>query len=133
MKKLTIFDHLKNLTVYKKDLNINDMSSYDPYMINRFVSMKHIFLPFVEIINRYSNLKKKVHYDYYKSILPKRNIYFQYIKKGKEYNKTEKEFVAKYFQVGMKDAEEYINILTKSQIDEIINKYSSDIKKTKNL
>ena len=122
---MNIFDYLKSMTENKDDLDFsNDEVSkgYQPYMINRYISMIDVFAEFVNEINKY-DLPKDIHYNIYKSILPKRKLFFPYIKKSKDLDLEEKKYIAKYFEIGLKEAEEHIKILSEEQIHEILNIY----------
>ncbi|MFW6272629.1 MAG: DNA polymerase clamp loader subunit A [bacterium] len=123
---MKLFDYLNALTLKDKEVNFDnpeDRNEYKPYIINRFVSMSEVFIPVVNEINRYE-IPKEAHYTYLDSIIPKRKQYFKYIKASKDLTLEEKKYVAMYFEVGLKDAERYIKILSKDQIDEIINVYT---------
>lgn len=123
---MDLFEHLKNLSREDRQLNTKDDSeikSYTPYMINRFVSMAEMYVPFVNEINKHSDIPKHVHYRFYNSILPKRNHFFRYIKKKKDLQAEEKKYLAVYFECGIKDIEQYIKILSKDQIKEILAKF----------
>ena len=124
---MELFDYLKSLTDKKEDLDFNNEEihkGYQPYMINRFVSMAEVFIPLVNEINSFQ-VPKDVHFKYMFSILPKRKQYFKYIKGSKDLSEKEKKTISHYFQVGKREAEEYIRVLDKKQIDEILEIYRS--------
>lgn len=79
---LSLFDHLNNLSDKKIDFNPNDHKNYEPYMINRFVSMCDLFIPLVNEINRY-DVPKDVHYKYYLNSIPKGNSFLNIFPKKK--------------------------------------------------
>lgn len=119
---MKLFDYLDAMTVDNKNLDFNDdevNKKYPAYMINRFVSMSEIYVPVVNEINKY-DVPKDTHYNYYFSILPKRKHYFKYINKKKDLTQKEKIIIAKYFEIGLKDAERYIQLLDEEQISEIL-------------
>ena len=121
-----IFQHLKNLTEKKEPWDArNDerVKSYDNFMINRFLSMVELFIPLVNQANRYPNISKEAHYNFFLSVLPKRQFYFKYIKKEKELNKESKEAIAEYFEIGKKEVDSYIEQLTEHQIEQIVKKF----------
>jgi len=123
---MELFDYLDGLTVDNKDLDFSDEEvnkGYPGYMINRFVSMSEIYVPVVNEINKY-DVPNSTHYRYYFSILPKRKHYFKYIKKKKDLDQKEKMVIARYFEVGLKDAERYIQLLDEKQIKEILEIFS---------
>lgn len=121
-----IFQHLKNLTSEKIPWDArNDafVKAYDKFQISRFLSMIDLFLPLVNQVNRYPNISKEAHYNFFLSVLPKRQFYFKYIKKEKEVNKEAKEAIAEYFEIGKKEVDSYIEQLTEHQIEQIVKKF----------
>ncbi|MFW6130574.1 MAG: hypothetical protein ACOC56_05255 [Atribacterota bacterium] len=124
---MELFDYLRALTNENKELDFNNdeiRKGYNPYIINRFVSMSEVFVPVVNEINEHE-VPKDVHYRFMFSILPKRKQYFKYIKKNKDLSLKEKKVIAHYFEVGLKEAEEYIRIMQSEQIQEVLEIYRS--------
>ena len=120
---MELFDYLKALTERNDFVDFDNeevRKDYQPYLINRFVSMAEVFIPVVNEINRY-DLPKNTHFRYMFSLLPKRKQFFPYIKKAKDLTQTEKLILANYFEVGLKEAERYISILDEKQIEEILS------------
>jgi len=126
IKKKPIFEHLKDLTERKISLDMSDpgeTGSYEPFMINRFVSMCEMYLPLVNEVNQISDLPKDVHHRYYLTTLPKRKQFFKYIKKSKDVDKVSKERISEYFECSMRVADIYAEILETEQIKEIKQKF----------
>lgn len=128
MAKYSIFEHLKNLTENKEDWNPDNddqVSSYNVYMINKYISMSEMYIPIVNEINQY-NVPKDINYNYYYDVLPKRKQYFKYIKKttGHELTDSQKSILYDYFQIGPKQVDQYIEIMTKEDLDEIFELYN---------
>lgn len=122
---MELFDHLNNLTQFKKEVDFSNdevKKSYNKFYINRFFSMVDFFVTVVNEINKY-DLPDKDHYNYYLNVLPKRKYFFNYIKKPKELDEQEKKYIADYFEIGKKEAETYINMLGEDEIQEILNIY----------
>ena len=61
----------------------------------------------------------------YSNILPKGKQYLKYIKKKKDtiYNTQVIQKLAEYFQLSLSESEDYLNLLSKDQIREIVSKY----------
>ena len=85
--------------------------------------MVDVYLPVVNEINQYSDIPKETHYRYYSSILPKRKHFFKYIGKKKDSTIEEKERIAEYYECSPKEAERYMDVLTSSQIKDIVKIY----------
>ena len=120
---MELFDYLKALTERNEFLDFDNeevRKGYQPFMINRFISMTEVFTQVVNEINRFSDIPKETHFRYFFSVLPKRRQFFNYIKKPKDLSRDEKLVIANYFEVGLSDAERYINILSEKEIKEIL-------------
>jgi len=123
---MELFDYLNGLTHKKEEQNFEDeevSKGYFPYIISRWISMTEAFIPLVNEVNKYSDIPKQQHYNFFLTTIPKRKNFFEYIKKKKEVDDAEKKLVAHYFECSLKEAEEYCDILDNEQIKEIINIY----------
>lgn len=125
---MTLFEHLHEITVRKSDLDFTDDNvnkNYSQYAINRWMSMIDVYIPIVNELNRYVAMDNQTHYRFYKSVIPKRNQkqYFPYIKKVKDLTFEEQKYIAHYFEIGTREAKEYIKILSEEQIHEILETY----------
>ena len=82
---MTIFDWLNQISYDKRSwssFNSEEHESFNPYMINRFISMKETYIDFVNTIQKYS-INKESLYNYYCQLIPKRKTFFRYIKPKK--------------------------------------------------
>ena len=123
---MTLFDWLKELTGKKRDwdsFSDKEKESFNPYMINRFLSMHQ---PFIELINYVQTVPytdKEKYYRLYCNLLPKQNVWLKYIKpKMKQPNKKLLETIASLYEVSTKQAANWINILDKKYIKEALQK-----------
>jgi hypothetical protein len=121
---MTKWDHWKNLTINKVFIDDNDqeaMSSYEPFQINKILSMSTLNLNHAVELNC-ANLPKETHYRYLFNLLPKAflKVSEQYPKK---YNKEDEEHVRKYFEFGTRDLQQAMEILTTEDIRNIRKKY----------
>lgn len=122
---MKLSEYLNAITKDKTELDFNDnevKKGYVPYIINRFVSMCDLYIPIVNQINQY-DLSKDIHFKFYQALLPKRKQFFKYIPKAKDLNVDEKRKIAKYFEIGLKEAEQYIRIMSQEDIDKILEIY----------
>lgn len=122
---MILFDYLKAVTNPKVELDFSDpvvSKDYDIYMMNRWISMCETFLPVCSQINMY-DLPKEAHYKYYKSLLPQRNIFFEYIKKEKDFTFEEKKILAKHFCANIRKIDEMIDMMDEKETKEILNIY----------
>ena len=123
---MEIFDVLDSFTKDKTENPFNNLEfdkMYNPYLINRWVSTTEVFLPLVNLINRYDNIPKENHYEYLKNTLPQRKFYFRFPKLKKDINNKTKNNIIKYFECGQEDFEVIINTLSDDIIEIINSKY----------
>ena len=93
---MTIFDWLNQISYDKRSwssFNNEDRESFNPYMINRFISMKGDYIDFVNTIQKHSKPKKSKFNSELITILSKhfkvskREIKDSYHLIGKDYSK----------------------------------------------
>jgi hypothetical protein len=81
-----LLDHLNNITYYKigwDNLEDSDKKTFDPYMINRFLSMEFGYLEIINLLQKYIySMPKRNIYQLYINFLPKKKIYNKYIRKN---------------------------------------------------
>lgn len=144
IKAATIFDHLNNVYIAKPEWNsISDLdkSSWNTYMINRWVSMKFDYLPVINDVQKYTigNLDNREAYNIYRGFFPKAKVYAKYIKAidSEKYNPDLVDLISLYYSCGTTDALVYLDIFFKDddnleELVSIISKYGktdSEIKK----
>lgn len=123
---MTIFDHINSITYSKIEwdsLSSDDKKSWETYMINRFISQKVEYIELVNFIQKYSFLEPKYIYNIYKGLLPKQREYFKYIKATSKKVQTNEDIkaLARYWMCSCSEAVEYMDILPKKTIKEILN------------
>ena len=124
-KPMDLFEILDAMTVHKYDLDFSDESISKPYsqfVINKFLSMCEILLPYVEEVC-VMKLSDEMHYEYLCSVLPKRKFYYKFIKATKDVDAEDKRYIADYFEIGIKDVEGFIDIIDEDEVKNILSKY----------
>lgn len=122
---MNLFDHLKEVTEFKVGLDFNNSEvskSYDPYMMNRYISMCEMYIPIVAELNKY-NIPKDIQYMFYMNALPQRKHFFKYIKRKNDINKDEKRIIAKYYDVNINKVDEILTLISETAVQTILNKY----------
>ena len=138
MKSKSLFDHIKEITNnqrpnYWDDLDDASKKSWNNYMVHRFISMKPEWIEVVNEIQQYWELKPKSVYQFYTDVLPKGRTFLRYVKSKKK-SKVEKwamEHLRDYFQTSSREIEEYLEMMTKQQVETIIMKYGVTDKELK--
>ena len=104
-------------------------------MVNRFLSMNMGLLELVNELQKFTigQLSPRDVYKMYLDFLPKRRSFDKYIKgkKDDKYNSNVLEYLAKYYQVSQREVRDYLEILSKDDITEILLKYGLDKKEIK--
>lgn len=144
IKAATIFDHLNNIYTSKpewNDISDLDKSSWNTYMMNRWISMKFDYLPVVNDVQKYTigNLDNREVYNIYRGFFPKAKVYAKYIKAddSEKYNPDLIDLISLYYSCGINDALMYLDVFFKDtdsleELIAIISKYGktdAEIKK----
>ncbi len=139
MKSKGLFDHLNQVTQiqnknYWKNLTESDKKTWSNYMINRFLSMKMEWTDFVNEIQKLK-LDSRMLYLVYSNTLPKGRQFLKYIKNKKQtiYNTQVVQKVSEYFEISQSESEDYLNLLSKEQIRELVSKYGYTDKELKQM
>ena len=117
---MNIFDHIKNITTNKGPYLGEE--GWNNWMINRYLSMDPDYCEVVNIVQKNTwQMKGEYLYNLYKDLIPQQYKYLKYIKakNKKEYKVEQVEAIQAYFEVSKKEAKEYIDMLPKSEIENI--------------
>jgi len=115
---MTIFDWLKEITTTKtawSSFTEDQQNSFNSYMVHRFVSMYEEYTEVANYGQRIPYPEKEKTYKYYCHMLPKKNVFLKYVKGS------------------LGEAEEYIELLKKSGVEQILEKSGIDEKEIKKL
>ena len=139
MKPKGLFDHINQITTnqtkdYWNTLTESDKKTWSNYMINRFLSMKMEWTDFVNEIQKLKLAPRQL-YLVYSNVLPKGKQYLKYIKKkkGPIYNTQVIQKVSEYFEISQSESEDYLKLLSKKQIRELVSKYGYTDKELKQM
>ena len=123
---MTLFDWLKELTGKKRDwdsFSDKERESFNPYMINRFLSMHQ---PFVELVNYVQTIpytEKEKYYTVYCGLLPKQNVWLKYIKSKMKQPTTELvEALSKIYECSIREATTAVATLDNDVLEDILYK-----------
>lgn len=87
---------------------------------------------FIEIVNEVQkyNLTPDMVYKFYIDVLPKGKRWLKYVKKTakQKFESGLVELFAKHFEASILESTEYIELLSRSEIEEILDKYGLDAK-----
>jgi len=128
----TIFDWLNQITQTKsspEEFTEESWDSWNSYMIHRYLSMDINYIDIVNYVQKINPQNKKQIYSIYREMIPKQKVWLKYIKSQTPKKKEELvEYVAKYFECSLGEADHYIDILRETGIRGILGEMGVDIK-----
>lgn len=116
------FDYVRDITQEKKNLIVDEDTekAYNPFLVNRALSYHRDCIMFSNEMNVQNHIDKKLQNDFLLNTV--RSYKRPYSKWFKHEINEDVEYIAKYFGISMKQAREYLTILSKEQIQEIKQK-----------
>ena len=134
---MTLWQWLEQITFKKEDWNSfteDQQSSFNPYMVHRFVSMYYGYIDIANIAQKIPLTEKEKVYTIYKTMLPKKKVYLKYVKNENKTNYQElAEYIADYFECSLGEADEYISLLQEVGVRSILWKMGVDDDETEKL
>ena len=137
---MTIFDWINQILVKKKhwnDFSEDEQKKFSPFIINRWLSMDKDFLEIVNFFQKYSigTLEPREVYKWYCDMLPKGKRFNKYIKgkKDKKYNTELLEIMVTHFECSKSQVKDYLDLIAKDELIEILEKYGMNEKTIKRL
>jgi hypothetical protein len=106
------------------------------YMLHRFISMNPNYAPVVNVIQKYTSIPERAHYQFLTEILPKGKQFNKYIKgdKDEKYKDWLVDIVSKHYHVSKAEAIQYLEIYythNKPALRELCGTYGVDTKTLK--
>ena len=132
-----IFGWLDEITVQKSPSESFSNKSWDnwnSYMVHRFLSMNKYYIDIVNYVQKMNPQSKKEIYTIYKEMIPKKKLWLKYLKKESKTNtKKISEYIGEYMEVGLREANDYISILGKEGIKNILHSMGIEDKEVKKI
>ena len=128
------FDHIKNLHTKKRtwnDFNDEEKKSFNVFIINKALSMNPNYLGVINMVQNYTGLNQilsqKEVFNLYYSLLPTKFRFYKWIKGEKtKKDKDKAEYLAIHFKISTREAYDYLKILDRKTINQIIKNYKND-------
>ena len=137
---MTIFNWINEILVSKKhwnDFTEDEQKKFSPFIINRWLSMDKDFLEIVNFFQKYSigTLEPREVYKWYCDMLPRGKRFNKYIKgkKDKKYNTELLEIMVTHFECSKSQVKDYLDLIAKDELIEILEKYGMNEKTIKRL
>ena len=129
---MTLFDWLEEITVKKTSPdNFPEKSwdSFNSYMVHRYLSMDINYVELVNYVQKISPQNKKQIYTIYREMIPKKKVWLKYTKSSaKKRPQSISEYVAKYYECSLGEADYYIDIIQEHGVRNILWKMGVDQK-----
>ena len=121
-KRRSLFDHVKHIRQvqdpdYYKNLSEDDRKSFNHFMIVRALSMdEQIVETMAELYQFFDKIPSPQFYQLLIALVPKSTRFYPWVKsKSMKHNKELLNFVAKRFTVSKHQANEYVNLLLRTE------------------
>ena len=127
-----IFDWLNEITYHKRPWSIfnnDEKNLFNPFLINRFISMNPDYIDVVNLIQRYPNCSNRWVYNFYCDVLPKKKTFFRYIKSKNKWDKEILSKVADYYKISIREAKDCTSVLSDDALNKILNVGTSSTNK----
>jgi hypothetical protein len=132
-----VFDWLKEINSTKShpDTFTNqDWDIWNSYMVHRFLSMNPDYIELVNEVQALPPSNKKQIYSIYREYIPKNNKWSKYVKSSsKEFDKDLVLQLKKHFNVSAREIKDYLKILDKKEVQNILSKQGLEEKEIKKL
>ena len=128
---MTIFQWIDQILIHKKSwdsFEVSDQKIFSPFIINRWLSMDGEFIEVVNYFQKYAigTLEPREVYKWYSDFLPKG-------KKDKKYDPELINMLCEYFQCSKAEVKENLSLISKEEVNQILEKYGFDPKKIKSI
>ena len=132
-----IFGWLNEITVQKslpESFSNESWDNWNSYMVHRFLSMNKYYIDIVNYVQKMNPQSKKEIYTIYREMIPKKKLWLKYLKKESKTNtKKISEYIGEYMEVGLREANDYISILGKKGIKNILHSMGIEDKEIKKI
>jgi hypothetical protein len=134
---MTLFDWLEQITVKKQPFSSfgeEDWNSFNTFLIHKYLSMNVDYIELVNYIQKIPYDQKHQIYTVYCELIPKRKVWLKWIGGKKTKSKVDLiPLVTKHYECGINEAKDYIELLGKGGLTELLTSLGKDPKEIKTL
>jgi len=120
----TLFDWLNEITITKtlpENLSEESWDSFNSYMVHRYLSMNIDYIDIVNYVQKINPQNKQQIYTIYREMIPKQKVWLKYVKPSKKQRpQSVAEYVAKYYECSLGEADHYIDIIREPGVRSIL-------------
>lgn len=121
---MTLFDWLNEITVKKtppENFTEESWDTWNSYMIHRYLSQDIHYIDIVNYVQKINPQNKKQIYSIYREMIPKKKVWLKYVKSSKKQKPQNiVEYVAKYYECSLGEADQYIDIIRETGVRSIL-------------
>ena len=137
-KEFTIFDWVKCIIDTKpkwESFTSEQHKVFNSFMINRFLSMNVDYIEIINYVQGIPNLTNEKIYKIYSDLIPQsKRTYYPFIKaKSEKGNEELYKLISQYFICSLDEAKEYLELLDKNELENILLTQGIDEKQIKKL
>jgi hypothetical protein len=132
-----IFGWLEEITIHKTQPKLISESSWElwnTWLVHKYLSMNISYIDIVNYVQKINPQNKEQIYTIYKEFIPKQKVWLKYLKnENKKDSKELCEYISKYFECGLKEAQQYVEFLPKPELISILKNFALEDKEIKKL
>jgi len=117
-------DWLNHLTVYKtpwEKHSLEEQKTYLPFIVNLWLSMCPELIEIISDVQKYQ-VSNKHHYNLYLKVLPKKKLYYRWIKaKKNNYSEDVIDLLASFYKTSTREISDSLDILDEQKIKSILS------------
>lgn len=129
---MNVFELANSLLTEKRDwekLSEQDKKAFNSFMVIKFMGMNKDLCVLMNSLQDVISLDPKTVYNIIKENTPKEKKYLAYINKtGKKDNEELISYIAKFYECSLREAKDYLSLLGKEDLKEILLNFSLDDK-----
>jgi hypothetical protein len=129
---MNVFELANSLLTEKRDwekLSEQDKKAFNSFMVIKFMGMNKDLCVLMNSLQDVISLDSKTVYNIIKENTPKEKKYLAYINKtGKKDNEELISYIAKFYECSLREAKDYLSLLGKEDLKEILLNFSLDDK-----
>jgi len=137
MKTFSAFDFIKAIIDTKQpwdSFTSEQQKLFNPFMINKSLSMNKEYIDIVNYMQKLNITENKKIYEVYCWMIPQNTkTYFPFIKSNKKIIPEATEYISKKYECSLNEANDYIQMMDKKDIESILIEHGVDDKEIKKL
>ena len=116
-----ILECLTTKKIPRDEIGEENKKGYNPFLTNLWLSMCPELIEIINEVQKYQ-VNNKHHYNLYLKVLPKKKLYYRWIKaKKKDYSKDVIDLLASFYKTSTREISDSLDILDEPKIKSILS------------